>query len=133
MTLLDYFLSGILLIIIFWIIFLRVISYLSGWHTLKTNYQTSHIDNQIHYRGISGKIGKFRYNKILSVTLSETGLYLSVPLLFRIGHPLLLIPWANIKNIQEKDKIISCEVDGIPITISRKIYNIFKSYLSTFS
>lgn len=126
-------LTGVFITVAFWVALLKIIAYLSGWNTLKQTYETTYTHNEINYFGISGKIGKFYYNSILNVSLSEAGLFLSVGPLFRFGHPFLLIPWSNIKNIHEKGNTLFCEVDGIQIGLSSKIHNIFKSYLSAYS
>lgn len=126
-------LAGIFISVMIWVILLKTIARLSGWNTLKKNYETTEVPQEINYVGISGKVGKFNYNSILNVSLSETGLSLSVGPLFRFGHPVILIPWSDIKNIHEKDKRVYCEVDGIQIGLSNKINNIFKSYLSAYS
>lgn len=116
-----------------WVAILKTIAYLSGWNSLRKTYEAKDAPHEINYVGISGKVGSFNYSKILNVSLSEAGLSLSVGPMFRFGHPLILIPWSNIKNIQEKDKKVFCEVDGIRIGLSNKIHNIFRSYLSAYS
>ncbi len=126
-------LSGIFIMTASWVTLLNSIALLSGWHTLKKTYQVTDIPNEINYAGISGKFGKISYNWILNVTLSEAGMSLSVSPLFRFGHPVILIPWTDIKNIHERGKTIFCEVDGIQIGLSNKIHNIFKSYVSAYS
>ncbi len=126
-------LAGILITVMFWVILLKTIACLSGWNTLKKTYETVETAHEIIYVGISGKLGKFNYNNILNISLSEAGLSLSVGPLFRFGHPVILIPWSAIKNIHEKDKRVYCQVDGIQIGLSNKINNIFKSYLSAYS
>jgi len=126
-------LTAIFIIIAFWLILLKTIAHLSGWNTLKNSYATSYIQTEISYIGISGKVGRFYYNSILNVSLSEEGVFLSVSPLFRFGHPVLLIPWSHIKYIHEKGNTLFCEVGGIQIGLSNKIHNIFKSYLSAYS
>jgi hypothetical protein len=126
-------LTGVFVVTAFWVALLKIIAHLSGWNTLKHTYETTYTQNEINYFGISGRIGRFYYNSILNVSLSEAGLFLSVSPLFRFGHPFLLIPWSNIKNIHEEGKKIVCEVEGVQISLSDKIHNIFKSYQSAYS
>ncbi|GAB3523963.1 hypothetical protein [Emticicia fontis] len=133
MSLFFLILTGVFIVVAFWLTLLRFIAHLSGWSTLKDTYEATYSQNEINYIGISGKIGKFNYYGVLNVSLSEAGLYLSVSPMFRFGHPFLLIPWNNIKHIQEKGNTLFCEVDGIQIGLSSKIHNIFKSYLSAYS
>ncbi|MBA4850913.1 hypothetical protein [Emticicia sp. BO119] len=125
--------TGAFIVVVFWVALLKMIAHLSGWDNLKNTYETTYTHNEINYFGVSGKVGKFYYNRILNVSLSEAGLFLSVSPLFRFGHPFLLIPWSDIKNIHEKGKTLFCEVNGIQIGLSNKIHNIFKSYLSAYS
>jgi hypothetical protein len=126
-------LAGTFIIVGVWVAILKIIAYLSGWNTLRKTYETTGTPHEINYIGVSGKIGKFNYGKTLNVSLSEAGLSLSVGPMFRFGHPLILIPWSDIKNIHEKGKTVFCEVDGIQIGLSHKINNILKSYLSAYS
>ena len=133
MDLIFLILTGVFITVMVWVALLKIIARLSGWYTLRHTYETTYVLNEINYFGISGKIGKFYYNSVLNVSLSEEGLFLSVTPLFRFGHPVLLIPWSHIKNIHEKEKTLYCEVDGIQIGLSNKIHNIFKSYLSAYS
>ena len=120
-------------ILICWVILIKFISHLSGWNTLRNTYETLDKSTEINYFGILGKIGKFYYNNILNIALSDEGLYLAVPPIFRFGHPALLIPWKAIKSTSDIQNNISCEIDGIQVKLSSKILNMFKSYLSNYS
>jgi hypothetical protein len=42
------------------------------------------------------------YGLCLTVVVGSAGLYLKVVPLFRLGHPPLLIPWADIHGLREK-------------------------------
>ena len=42
------------------------------------------------------------YGSCLTVVVSPVGLYLRVLPLFRVGHPPLLIPWADLHGLREK-------------------------------
>jgi hypothetical protein len=65
----------------------------------------------------SGAIGMVNYGSCLTLQATRDGLYLAVFPLFRIAHPPLFIPWAELHNIKEKRsffrRVVKMEV-GIP-------------------
>lgn len=74
-----------------------LISLIGGWFELGRTYRTRQpFDGQVwkfqdaQFRLIAG------YHNVLSVGVNSEGLYLSVFLPFRFGHPPLLIPWQDI-------------------------------------
>ena len=70
---------------------------LGGWATLATFYCFSGSFNGDCWRFQSGELRwKIGYNNGLTVGANPTGLYLSVFFLFRLGHPDLFVPWADI-------------------------------------
>jgi hypothetical protein len=44
----------------------------------------------------AGRIGIAKYNGVLRIAHDRFGLYLSVMVLFRVGHPPLFIPWNEV-------------------------------------
>ncbi len=80
------------LVVLFWLI-----GRISGWSTLANIYRATG-----EFFGPTWKFqsGQFRwrmgYNHCLTFGANESGLFLSVFFLFRIGHPSLFIPWGDI-------------------------------------
>jgi hypothetical protein len=70
---------------------------LSGWHELARAYR--------HPGGFVGARWRFQsgqmrlamgYHSVLTVDASPQGLYLATVVLFRAGHPTMLIPWNDV-------------------------------------
>lgn len=79
-----------------WVIMSLAASKISGWGTLGKIYRRKNevAGNLWHFR-LSG-VGILNYSTWLTAGASAEGLFLSLPLPFRIGHPPLFIPWADI-------------------------------------
>lgn len=76
-----------------------------GWGSLARRYRAdgSEIDGSIRWiRFTSGQIGLSNYSSTLHVGVADDGLHLRVPLLFRPGHPPLLIPWGAIAEVEPR-------------------------------
>ena len=79
-----------------------VTSFISGWYTLSRRFC-----RQSEPYGDNRSAGPFfytiytrfwsRYSSIIRLTAADDALYLSVLFFFRIAHPPLRIPWAEIK------------------------------------
>ena len=98
-TILSILLSfGMFLIVfpLFWIAVVYLVSLLSGWGRLAQYYQTTSPFNGQTYSWQSGYFNWARYNGVLVTGGDRDYLYLAVSILFRVGHPPLLIPWYDI-------------------------------------
>lgn len=88
--------------VVLWCTVCFLISFMSGWHALSGRFK-----RQSDSYGENRSAGPFfytvytrfwtRYANVIRVTVASDGLYLSVLLLFRIGHPPLRIPWDEIQ------------------------------------
>ena len=87
----------VLYVIALWAGVSFVISLIGGWFELGRIYRNS--------QPFQGQVWNFQdaqlrlmcgYSKILSVGANVEGLYLSVFIPFRLGHPPLFIPWQDI-------------------------------------
>jgi len=86
-----------------WIGISCLIARLSGWAKLAALYRLSGPFNGECWRFQSAELRwKMGYNNCLTVGANPSGLYLSVFLLFRFGHPNLFIPWADISVTSSK-------------------------------
>lgn len=87
-----------------WIIFIcaSAFGFLGGWTKLAKHYKfESHFEGQ-KWKFQSLNIGKTNYTNLVTVGSSSRGLYLSIFILFRLGHPSILIPWEQLIIKREK-------------------------------
>lgn len=81
-----------------------LIGRISGWSTLANFYRSSGEFLGQRWRFQSGQLRwRMGYNNCLTIGANESGLYLSVFFLFRIGHPSLFIPWGEISTSTQKN------------------------------
>jgi hypothetical protein len=93
----------------FLILLFMVIARISGWTTLATFYRLSGPFNGECWRFQSAQMRwKMGYNNCLTIGADESGLYLSIFFLFRLGHPNLFIPWGDISIRKKKGFLYSC-------------------------
>ncbi|MCP5306746.1 MAG: hypothetical protein H6953_14980 [Chromatiaceae bacterium] len=71
----------------------------SGWVNLSKRFMAKQPFEGQYHSG-SGKIGSINYKNSLYVSYSQEGVSLKVPILFRVGHPPLLIPWHEVASVQ---------------------------------
>ncbi len=51
-----------------------------------------------------GKVGSIYYRSCLMLCDCDKGLAISVPWIFRIGHPPLFIPWEAFHNVRQESE-----------------------------
>lgn len=74
-----------------------LISLFSGWGQLAKYYRTENIPTGKSLGNYWLLMGPANYRGVTTIQPSSEGLYLSILLLFRLGHPPLLIPWRDIR------------------------------------
>ncbi|MBM4278361.1 MAG: hypothetical protein FJ130_10860 [Deltaproteobacteria bacterium] len=80
-----------------------LIGRISGWSTLANFYRFPGEFVGQRWRFQSGQLRwHLGYNNCLTIGANESGLYLSVFFLFRIGHSSLFIPWDDISINMKK-------------------------------
>ena len=93
----------ILFIIVgFWSAISLLISRLSGWHRISEYYwgKLEHYNKRLFFQGFStSMLGG--YSNFVTYAVSDEYLGISVFFLYRIGHPPLKIPLADINGIQK--------------------------------
>ncbi|MCB1323719.1 MAG: hypothetical protein H7A21_20070 [Spirochaetales bacterium] len=106
-----------------WCGVLLLLSFVGGWHFLAGHFAaTGQPPSDIQHM-LGGMIGLVSYRGVLSVSASPRGLYLATFVLFRPGHPALLIPRHVISDIQDsfgllvKLKKFKVQKDGRSVTI----------------
>ena len=86
-----------------WFLVAAVISVVGGWFSLAQVYRTRVPFDGTTWRMQSGRMrGLANYNNVLTLGVSQQGLYLASMFLFRFMHPPLLIPWSEIKVRRSK-------------------------------
>jgi hypothetical protein len=95
---------GFVVVVGFLAIVLFLIGRISGWSTLANFYRSQGDFSGQRWRFQSGQLRWYMgYNNCLNIGANESGLYLSVFFLFRIGHPSLFIPWEEISASRQKN------------------------------
>jgi hypothetical protein len=86
-----------------WFLVGATISFIGGWFSLAKVYRTQVPFNGAKWRGQSGQMRWLaNYNNVLTLGVSQQGLYLASMFLFRFMHPPLLVPWSEIKVRRSK-------------------------------
>ncbi len=90
-----------------------LLSFMSGWRSLVAYFRespTAAPATEERFRFVSVNMGlrlfPVHYNNCLFVSVSDTGLRLSIFLPFRFLCPPLLIPWTAIASIEGKDSFL---------------------------
>lgn len=100
-----------------------LISLFSGWGQLAKYYRTDNIPAGKSLGNYWLLMGPANYRGVTTIQPSSEGLYLSILLLFRLGHPPLLIPWRDIRvsgSVRSGQvNWITLEVGSPPITTLR--------------
>lgn len=88
---------GLALFITIWVAVSLILSFVGGWRALAREYRALQpvADGAwVERRGLLS--GSARYKNVLRLGANDEGVSLSVALPFRIGHPPLFFPWADL-------------------------------------
>src|ERR1700733_12414580 len=82
-----------------WLLVGAIISFVGGWFSMAKVYRTQVPFNGAKWRGQSGQMRWLakHNNNVLTLGVSQQGLYLASMFLFRFMHPPLLVPWSETK------------------------------------
>ncbi|NNB98912.1 hypothetical protein HJC10_18115 [Corallococcus exiguus] len=75
-----------------------VLASMGGWRRLARDYRLDKGGGFPCSSFTSGEVGGVEYRGCLTVGGDTRGLYLAVLLPFRLGHPPLCIPWADVRD-----------------------------------
>ena len=89
-----------------WLCICALLARLSGWRALATRFRSHGDVVGEQFRYCSGSIGSSSwfpvgYRNCLCVTVSDSGLGLSLLFLFRVFSPDLFIPWEQIESVED--------------------------------
>jgi hypothetical protein len=86
-----------------WLLVSATISFVGGWLSLGKVYRTRVVFKGAKWGLQSGQMRWLvNYNNVLTIGVSQQGLYLASMFLFRFMHPPLLVPWSEIKVRRKK-------------------------------
>jgi hypothetical protein len=86
-----------------WCLVGGIISFVGGWSSLAKVYRIRVPFNGAKWGMQSGRMRWLaNYNNVLTLGVSQEGLYLASMFLFRFMHPPLLVPWSEIKVRRSK-------------------------------
>ena len=86
-----------------WLLVGATISVVGGWFSLAKIYRTQVASDGTKWKMQSGQMRWLaNYNNVLTIGVSQQGLYLASMFLFRFMHPPLLVPWGEIKVRRKK-------------------------------
>ena len=72
----------------------------AGWARLAGAYRAETRPTGKTFRMVSGRVGAANYSGVLTVSVEPGGLRLAVMAPFRPGHPPLLFPWDEVRDIR---------------------------------
>ncbi len=106
---------------------MTILSFVGGWRAMAGRFPAppNFTEGKL-FTWQSGRIGMVNYNNVLRVRVSAQGLHLACGFPFHFMHPPLLIPWAQITNL-EQQKVLAWQVIrltiGAPKIATVTLYN----------
>jgi len=89
--------------VLFWMSIATLLGHVSGWKAMHARFGLPPGVEAPRCQLVSGRIGLVNYNNVLRVGCDRFGVYLSVLVFFRAGHPPLFIPWNEVHDVERKD------------------------------
>lgn len=119
----------VLFFIIFWMAVCKLISAVGGWKILSRDYRAnSAFDGKKMWLKSIGLRRWTNYNNCITVGADKYGLYLAVLPMFRVGHPPLFFPWADISTeagsrrfFGDFVKLKFTKQPDVPVILSQKL------------
>jgi hypothetical protein len=110
-----------------WILVVFLVARLSGWRELADAYplSTDFTGRKLQFQSANFRWGS-NYTGIVQIGADPQGLYLSVFIPFRPGHPPIFVPWGDIQ-VESRDGLIPAlrlrfsRKPGIPCVISKML------------
>lgn len=87
---------------IFWCFICFLLAHLGGWSALAARFRTTELPQGKMFSMQSAQVGNINYSSCLKFHVNDSGIFLAVFPLFRVGHPPLFIPWPEFNNFREK-------------------------------
>ncbi|RTQ48874.1 hypothetical protein EJV47_14855 [Hymenobacter gummosus] len=110
-----------------WAFVSKVLSWL-GWQRLADEYAVAAAPpSEVRLRLSWAKLGLVDYKNVIEAGLGPEGLSLTVPAIFRIGHPALLIPWAALGPVHQRRQLWNTHYQLSISTAGRSVPLAFRS------
>ena len=90
--------AAIMAFVALWCAIVLLLSYVGGWQRLGKSYAGRVPPHGQKHGWQSGRVGWESYRNALTLHTAQEGLFLSLPILFRMGHKNLFIPWSALRN-----------------------------------
>jgi hypothetical protein len=109
-----------------WLTVCVLLGWLGGWLALASSYRSSQPGPRGHLTSIALRWG-FRYNNCVWLAADSAGLRLSILVLFRLGHPALVIPWSDISIVGQsvdwfgRVQLRFAQAPGVPLRLHENI------------
>lgn len=84
--------------VLIWSGVLWLLAWLSGWRQLARHYRCPDVPKGGPTRPLWAMLGPVSHRGTLTIQTAPEGLYLTMIVFMRMGHPSLLIPWSAIKR-----------------------------------
>ncbi|NOK37493.1 hypothetical protein HMI49_30285 [Corallococcus exercitus] len=120
---------------VMFVLFSFTLSWMGGWSRLARDYRLDRGGGFPCRYFVSGGLGLVNYRNCLIVGGDARGLYLAVLLPFRVGHPPLCIPWADLQDrVRERWFFRYCDTfrvgpDRLKLRIQSSAMKSLDSYL----
>jgi len=95
-----------------------------GWARMAQRFSAIRPIEGRRFQGCGARLGiGTNYSGCLNVIVGHSGLYLVPMILFRPGHQPLMIPWDNLKDVQEhkilwhQSLVLKLEVNGVSLAV----------------
>ncbi len=119
----------ILFFIILWICVCKLIAAFGGWRILARDYRADSVfDGQKLWLKSVGMRSWTNYSNCINIGANTYGLYLSVLLIFRVGHPPLFFQWTDISTeatsrrlLPDVVKFTFAKQPDVPIIFSKRL------------
>lgn len=89
------------LFVALWCAICVALSFMGGWHTLAQHYRATQPFSGRRWYLRSASMSPANYGGVLTFGANTEGLFISVLLPFRLGHPPLFIPWSEIESTEQ--------------------------------
>ncbi|TWU49556.1 hypothetical protein [Rubripirellula reticaptiva] len=99
-----------LLIPIAWLLVSFSLARMSGWAQLSKRYACREFAADETGRFRTATFGPIQYHSSLTFGVNNDGLQIAMPFLFRLGHPPLVVPWAEMHRIELDNRLYSHRV-----------------------
>ncbi|TWU56386.1 hypothetical protein Poly51_22960 [Rubripirellula tenax] len=98
-----------------WVFVSFLLARISGWSRLVKPYSAGEVsdgafvaDESARFR--TATLGAIQYHSCVTFGINDTSLRMSMPFLFRLGHPPLVIPWDQIHRVEADNRLYSHRV-----------------------